>query len=362
MKDWESLDADVVKIVPANRYAAGRNGHKVEYVVIHYNAGNLTTEGCYNVWLTRVASAHYQVESSGRIGQLVWDRDTAWHCGNKAVDPNSNSKSIGVEHANLADGTVTEACLDNGAHLVAALCRHFGLGRPEWMVNVYPHNHFAATSCPGQLAGSQRDEYMARAQYWYDVMTEAGQPEQEEPETPLPEVLRRFVDLDPDAWYVGAVEECVREGYLNGYDQSHFGPGNPLTRGEAVCAVSNAARADLSSYLEPFADVAPSPFYYTALCWAVDHGVVASQSSFRPTDASTRAEFACMLHNWQGNPAPSSAADDYPDWEEVPDFARDAVAWAVERGVINGGAGGRLSPNAACSRAEAAAMLANLLD
>lgn len=357
MKDWESLDADVVKIVPANRYAAGRNGHKVEYVVIHYNAGNLTTEGCYNVWLTRVASAHYQVESSGRIGQLVWDRDTAWHCGNKAVDPNSNSKSIGVEHANLADGTVTEACLDNGAHLVAALCRRFGLGRPEWMVNVYPHNHFAATSCPGQLAGSQRDEYMARAQYWYDVMTGAGRPEQKEPEAPLPEVLRRFVDLDQNAWYVGAVDECVLEGFMGGYDREHFGPNDALTRAQAVCVIANAARADLSDYLEPFEDVNPQPYYYAAVCWAVDEGVVSdAPSMFRPDDACTRAEFAAMLFNWMGKPDATTDTD----LSDVPEWARGAVAWAVSKGVM--GNGGEIRASAPCTRAECAAMLANLLD
>lgn len=349
--NFDTLDADVVKIVPANRYTSGRNGHKVEYVVIHYNAGNLTVEGCYQVWLTRVASAHYQVESSGRVGQLVWDRDTAWHCGNKTVDPSSNSKSIGIEHANMADGTVTEACLDAGAHLVAAVCKHFGLGRPEWMKNVFPHNHFAATSCPGQLAGSQRDAYMSRAQHWYDVMTGAVQPEPEEPETPLPDALRRFTDLDPDAWYVGAVEEAVREGWMHGTSDSTFGPSSPLTRGQAVCVIANANGEDLSSYLDPFKDVAPAPFYYTALCWAVDNGVVTEQDSFRPNDAATRAEFVTMLWNWRGQPEAATDAD----LSGVPEWARDAVAWAYESGVI-----GQLRPNDPCSRAEAAAMLCNL--
>ena len=46
--------------------------------------------------------------------------------------------------------SITEATLDNGAHLTAALCHLYGLGRPQWLKNVFPHNHFAATSCPGQ--------------------------------------------------------------------------------------------------------------------------------------------------------------------------------------------------------------------
>ena len=354
--NFDTLDMDV-NIILGKHFTSGRQGNEVEGLGNHYNAGNLTCEQCYNTWNgSREASAHVQVESNGRTGQFVWDRDTAWALNNFPA----NLRTINIEHANLADGTITETCLDTGAHIVAAYCKQFGLGRPEWLKNVFPHKYFSSTSCPGEIYGSQRDAYIQRAQYWYDVMTGTVEPEPEEPETPLPAVLRRFTDLDPESWYIGAIEECVREGYINGYDQSHFGPTNSLTRGEAVCVISNAARADLSTYLEPFKDVAPSPFYYTAVCWAVDEGIVAQQDNFRPNDPCTRAELLCMLHNWQGNPVAGHDPEGYADWGEVPEFAQSAIAWAVERGVISG-IDGRLSPNTPCSRAEAAAMLANLL-
>lgn len=165
MKSWEKCSADVDKIMNKH-FTSGRGGSKIQHIVIHYNAGDLTVEGCWSVWRTREASAHYQVESSGRIGQLVWDKDTAWHCGNAS----ENRRSIGIEHANRKDGTISETCLDSGAHLVAALCRLYGLGRPQWGVNVFPHKRFSATSCPGQIYGSQKTAYIERAQYWYDKM------------------------------------------------------------------------------------------------------------------------------------------------------------------------------------------------
>ena len=166
MKNWEKLEADVNKILKVH-YTKGRSGAKVNKVVVHYNYGNLTVEGCYSVWQDRPASAHYQVEDDGRIGQLVWDSDTAWHAGNWQA----NISSIGIEHANKSDGTITEKCLDNGAHLVAAVCKYYGLGRPQWLKNVFPHKYFASTSCPGQIYGSQKDDYIKRAQYWYDKMS-----------------------------------------------------------------------------------------------------------------------------------------------------------------------------------------------
>lgn len=168
MKSWETLDADKVKIINIH-YTPGRSGNSVRYIVLHHNGGNLTTEGCYDVWQTREASAHYQVECDGTIGQLVWDKDTAWHAGNW----NANVQSIGIEHADDSTSPwhISDATLDNGAHLVAALCKYYKLGRPQWGVNVFPHNHFSATACPASIAGNQRDAYMAKAQAYYDSMT-----------------------------------------------------------------------------------------------------------------------------------------------------------------------------------------------
>ena len=80
MKSWENLDADVVKLL-TKHYTRGRSGRSIDKVVVHYNAGNLTVEGCYSVWQTREASAHYQVEDDGRIGQLVYDYDQKRHIG-----------------------------------------------------------------------------------------------------------------------------------------------------------------------------------------------------------------------------------------------------------------------------------------
>ena len=170
--DFQKLAADVDKIM-AKHYTKGRNGRKIEHVVLHYNYGGLMVEGCYDVWQTREASAHYQVESSGRVGQLVHDRDTAWHAGDWA----ENCRSIGIEHANQGD-SITDACLKSGAHLTAAICRAYGLGRPEWLVNVFPHCSFQSTSCPGPLkeGTSYHNRYMARAQQWYDAMVAGAEP------------------------------------------------------------------------------------------------------------------------------------------------------------------------------------------
>lgn len=168
MKNWDTLEADLDLILDRH-FTGGRNGCKIDKVILHHNGGNLSGEGCYNVWQTREASAHYQVDANGVITQIVWDGDTAWHAG----DYQANCTSIGIEHADICTNpwTISGATLDNGAHLTAAICKYYGLGRPQYGKNVYFHKDFSPTECPASIAGSQRDAYMRRAQEWYDKMT-----------------------------------------------------------------------------------------------------------------------------------------------------------------------------------------------
>lgn len=172
MKNWDLLEADE-NLILTKHFTPGRAG-TINKIVLHHNAGNLTIQGCYNVWQYREASAHYQVQSDGRVGQLVWDCDTAWHAG----DANANATSIGIEHADhhANPWLISDECLENGAHLVAAICKYYKLGRPQWMKNVFPHSHFSATECPASIAGSQNAAYMKRAQEWYDAMTKGNTP------------------------------------------------------------------------------------------------------------------------------------------------------------------------------------------
>ena len=141
------------------------------------------------------------MESSGRVGQLVHDGDTAWHCGNF----DANCRSIGIEHANRGD-SVTDECLESGAHLVAAIHRFYGLGRPRWGVNVFPHSRFSSTDCPGPLreGTGYHDRYMARAAEWYDAMASGSTPPAPRP-APAPSGA-----LEVDGWWGEATTRALQ--------------------------------------------------------------------------------------------------------------------------------------------------------
>lgn len=154
-------------------YTPGRGGRKIKYIVRHHNAGMLTTQGCWDVWQGREASAHYQVETTGRVGQLVRDTDTAWH----AADGLRNAESIGIEHANsggaAADWPISDATIQAGGRLAAELCLKHGLGRPEFGKNIRDHRETGSTACPYHLAagGKYHAAWMKAAQERYDTLT-----------------------------------------------------------------------------------------------------------------------------------------------------------------------------------------------
>ena len=196
--NFDTLEPDVYRLLNKN-FSPGRGGRSIRYIVRHHNAGvNLTTEDCWQIWQTREASAHYQVENSGRIGQLVNDWDTAWHAANLQ----RNQESIGIEHANSGgpdqDWPISNTVIDQGAHLAAALCKAYGLGRPVFGQNIRDHRETGQTSCPHALAagGRYHDQWMQRATYWYDQMTRkkpapAPQPQKEDDMTPEQDRIMR---------------------------------------------------------------------------------------------------------------------------------------------------------------------------
>lgn len=88
--------------------------------------------------------------------------------------------------------------------------------------------------------------------------------------------------------------------------------------------------------------------------WAMENGV----SDGTDMDASvTREQLAAMLWRYAGEPAVSGAVTGFTDAGKISDWAADAMAWAVENGLLNGVNDGRLAPQSTATRAQVAAIL-----
>ena len=129
-------------ITPFNRWI-GRDGNKVEWIVLHYTANTYQPDLAKNecaAFADRYvgASAHFFVDES-EIWQSVAIDDTAWHCGDNPPSKNgaTNRNSIGIEMCvKYKNGvySIPEKTVDNTAALVlelleafpeAKICRHY---------------------------------------------------------------------------------------------------------------------------------------------------------------------------------------------------------------------------------------------
>lgn len=154
------------------RWFDGRT-RQVEYITRHHMGGIGDAHQCFQWWQTREATAHFAVDKTGRVGQLVREEDTAW----SNADPASNAVSIAIEHSNCGgpdqDWPISDATITAGAHLAAELCLKHRLGRPVFGVNIRDHCEFGATGCPYHLRVGQKyhDQWMRAAQDHYDRLT-----------------------------------------------------------------------------------------------------------------------------------------------------------------------------------------------
>lgn len=106
-----------------------------------------------------------------------------------------------------------------------------------------------------------------------------------------------------------------------------------------------------------FVDVSGSDYCYDAVQWAVSNGITSGTSSdrFSPNAACNRAQVVSFLWRAAGSPAPTGDAT-FTDVKSD-DYFRDAVLWAVEKGITNGTGNGAFSPYTPVNRAQAVTFL-----
>jgi len=97
---------------------------------------------------------------------------------------------------------------------------------------------------------------------------------------------------------------------------------------------------------------------------AVEAGIVNgySDGSFRPNAKISRTEMVTMIVNAFGLANNTGASTVFADDEEIPAWAKSAVAAAVENGLIQGIGGNKFAPNQTATRAESVVILLRALE
>lgn len=176
-----------------------------------------------------------------------------------------------------------------------------------------------------------------------------------------------FTDVEENGWYHTGVDFMVRNGFMNGVADDAFDVDGNLTRAQLVTILYRIAGEPESTATNPFADVADGQWYTNAVIWAAENGIVkgVNTTTFAPNDQITREQIATILFRYAKAEKVEDKLAGFPDAEKVSDYAADAMAWAVEQGLINGisESDGKtyLAPQETATRAQIAVILMRYL-
>lgn len=167
---------------------------------------------------------------------------------------------------------------------------------------------------------------------------------------------RIFSDVDTTKWYHLGIDYMVTHGYMTGTgDGSTFSPNLSLTR-EMLAQILYAKEGKPEiEFTGRFPDVVEGRWYAKAVEWAASQGYVAGYANgrFGVGDAVTREQLSVILYAYAGRPeADPAQIDRFPDRAAVAGWSAQAMAWAVQDGLISGTGDGRLAPKMEASRAQ----------
>ena len=198
-----------------------------------------------------------------------------------------------------------------------------------------------------------------------------------------------FIDVSKTAWYYKAVAFVVEKGLFNGMSAIRFNPNGEMTRGMLVTVLWRMAGKPAAGKTSPFVDVPAGKYYTTPVLWAYNAGLVNGMDAthFDPNRSITREQLATIFYRYAGEPAITEpvpaepvgggipvedpgfetellppALDPFEDAASVSKYARTAMAWAVEAGLITGMTPTQLNPKGLATRAQVAMIVMRYME
>lgn len=153
----------------------------------------------------------------------------------------------------------------------------------------------------------------------------------------------------------------MEKGFISGYPDGRFKPANPITRAELVSLV-NKSFGFVETKSVDFKDVAASNWVYPEVLKANAAGYISGygNGSFGPGNKVTRQELAVIVSKLLGLAA--SADANFSDTADNPAWCKDAIRAVQEKGIMQGFADNSFHPGDAATRAEAVVILDRALD
>ncbi len=180
---------------------------------------------------------------------------------------------------------------------------------------------------------------------------------------PSETVVNPFMDVTKGDFYYEPVLWAADAGITDGITPELFAPMSVCTRAEVVTFLWRAEGCPEASVESvDFVDINPEDFYYEALLWASEAGIVNGMdpTHFVPFGQVTRGQVVTYLHRAMGEPEYRTKNPFTDIWEDSYDYA--PILWALEDGVTTGITSSTFLPNQTCTRGEIVTFLYRAFD
>lgn len=171
-----------------------------------------------------------------------------------------------------------------------------------------------------------------------------------------------FTDVKDTDWFYNDVEYVRDNKLMSGVSDSEFSPSGITTRGMIVTVLWRLDGSTVETGKE-FEDVKQGAYYYDAVAWASNNGIVSgySETTFGPDDTATREQLATIVYRYASykkyDVSKEAELDKYTDKDQISGYAEKSIKWANANGLITGTSEETISPKNDVQRSQLAAIL-----
>ncbi|MGK7951816.1 MAG: S-layer homology domain-containing protein [Xenococcaceae cyanobacterium] len=193
---------------------------------------------------------------------------------------------------------------------------------------------------------------------------ETPTPPAETAETPTPSEAT-FEDVPPEHWAYPFIEPLISQELIVGISDNEFQPDSPITRAQLGAEIEQAFKQEQSQDLINFEDVDRESQAAEKINEAVKTGFLKGYPGqvFRPDRQVPRLQVLVALVSGldlKSEQDPETVLSAYQDAEQIPDWAKEKIAIAIESGLVVNRPefeSELLYPNKPATRAEVVAMI-----
>ncbi|MBQ4528227.1 MAG: S-layer homology domain-containing protein [Clostridia bacterium] len=169
-----------------------------------------------------------------------------------------------------------------------------------------------------------------------------------------------FTDIAHYPWAVYEIEFLARMNVINGVGEGIYAPSGNVTREQSAKLLVQAMEFETINHNPGFSDADPDAWYYPYISTASSRGIVKGKGDIFGIGENVTREDLCTMAARTLEAAGYKIDEchlSFTDSSEVSDYAKNAVAFLANAGIIKGMPDGSFMPKNNTTRAEAAVFI-----